>query len=315
MADADFFVRSNFGVPEGYADSWTMSISGLVETPRTFTVDELRGLGESTEVVTVECAGNGRRFMDPLPEGVAWSLGAVSVGEFTGVPLGRVLDSVGPAADVVDFVFTGADRGVIESVGEMNYQFSLDADVALSDGPMLIWGMNGGPLSPVHGGPLRLLVPGQYGMTSVKWLSEITAIAEPHDGYFRERYRFFEHPEVEDGSKVGPMWVRSLITSPVDGGAADGQLEVHGVAWSGHGPIASVDLRIDDGDWFTADLGPQEGEHAPAPWSASTSLDPGEHSIAARATDGAGNTQPESVPWNTRGYANNAVHRVAVTVL
>jgi len=109
------------------------------------------------------------------------------------------------------------------------------------------------------------------------------------------------------------MWVRSLITSPADGGVADGQLEVRGVAWSGHGPIAAVDVRIDDGEWFAAELGPQEGQHAPAAWSASISLEPGEHSIAARATDEVGDTQPESVPWNTRGYANNAVHKVTVT--
>ena len=314
MADADFFVRSNFEVPDLDAEAWTVSIAGLVEAPRSFTVDELRALGESTEVVTVECAGNGRRLMDPLPEGIAWSLGAASVAEFTGVPLRRVLDEVGPAVDVVDFVFTGADRGVIDSVGEMSYQFSLDPEVALGDGPMLIWGMNGGPLPPVHGGPLRLLVPGHYGMTSVKWLAEIDAIGAVHNGYFRERYRFFEHPEVEDGSNVGPIWVRSLITSPADGAATGRQLEVGGVAWSGLGPIASVAVRIDDGEWLVAALGGQQAAHAPVSWSASVSLDPGEHAIAARATDEPGNTQPESIPWNSRGYANNVVHRITVTV-
>ena len=314
MPNSDFFTRSNFGTPDADPNSWTMAVSGLVDTPRSFSLDELRALGEATEVVTVECAGNGRRLMDPLPEGVAWSLGAVSVAEFTGVPLRRVLDAVGPAPNTVDFVFTGADHGVIDGAGEINYEFSLPAEVAIADGPLLIWAMNGEPLPPERGGPLRLLVPGHYGMTSVKWLAAIEAIGEAYDGYFRERYRFFKHPEVPDGSKVGRMWVRSLITSPEDGASIGAELDVGGVAWSGSGPISSVAVRVDDGEWVEAQLGPQDSAYRPVAWSIPLPLDSGDHVIAARATDEAGDTQPLSVPWNSRGYANNAVHRVAVTV-
>ena len=314
MAVGDFFVRSMFGAPDPGTTPWTVSVSGRVENPQSISIDDLKALGETTQVVTIECAGNGRQLMDPLPEGVPWGLGAASVGEFTGVPLRRVFDLVDPSDDVVEFVFTGADRGTIDAGGELNYAFSLHADVALGDGPALVWGLNGESLAVEHGGPLRLLVPGHYGMTSVKWLTEIAAIDEPYDGYFKERYRFFDHPGMPDGSRVDRIWVRSLITTPDDGSEAGKDLKLTGVAWSGHGPIASVAVKIDSTEWFQAELGRQESEYGPVEWSSQATLMPGEHSIAARATDEAGNTQPMTPPWNQRGFANNAVHRIQVTI-
>lgn len=309
-----FYTRSVFGVPEIDIDSYAVAVGGLVGAPRTFALDELRALGETTQVVTVECAGNGRTHMDPVPEGVPWDFGGVSVGDFTGVPLRRVLEEVAPSRGVEEFVFTGADRGVIDEVGELPFEFSLEAEVALGDGPLLVWGMNGGPLPPEHGGPLRLLVPDYYGMVSVKWLTQISAVGEAYGGYFRERYRFFDHPDVADGSKVDRVWVRSLITSPEDGATSARDLEVRGVAWSGHGQIASVAVQVDDGDWLPADQAAIESEHGPVSWSARLSLDPGGHVIAARAADEAGYIQPLTAPWNRLGYANNVVHRVTVTV-
>lgn len=309
-----FYTRSEFGVPEMDTESWTVTVGGLVDAPGAFTIDQLRALGATTEVVTVECAGNGRSHMDPVPDGVPWDFGAVSVGEFTGVPLGRLLRRAAPDAGVVEFVFTGADRGVIDAVGELPYEFSLDSERALADGPLVAWAMNGEPLPPEHGGPLRLVVPGHYAMTSVKWVTTITAVDAPYRGYYRERYRFFDHPEIADGSKVDLVWVRSLITTPDDGAVSGEDLEILGVAWSGHGPIASVAVQIDDGEWLEAELGAHESEFAPVAWSAPVRLGPGEHVIAARASDEAGNSQPLTAPWNRHGFANNVVHRVRVRV-
>ena len=309
-----FYTRSNFGVPEVNMDSWQLTVGGLVDAPRVFSLDDLRELGESTGVVTLECAGNGRTLMEPVPEGTPWHLGAVSVGEFTGVPLSRVLEEVRSEAVATEFVFTGADQGVVEPEGMINYAFSLDAEAALTLGPLLAWGMNGRPLPPDHGAPLRLLVPGTYGMSSVKWLTTITAIDEPFTGHFRLKYRYFEDPSEAEESPVGPVRVRSLITRPEDGATLSEGVEVEGVAWSGHGSIVSVAVQIDDGEWFEAELGPSGGRFAPTPWSVDASLRAGTHVIAARASDEAGQAQPLAPVWNRYGYGNNAVHRIRVTV-
>ena len=314
MPVGDFFVRSIFGVPDVDTDSWTVSISGAVQHPRSLSLEQLQALGDQTRLVTIECAGHGRRLMDPLPEGVPWGLGAASVAEFTGVPLRRVLELVDPSGDVVEFVFTGADRGTIEHVGELNYAFSLDAEVARADGPLLVWAMNNEPLPAEHGGPLRLLVPDHYGMASVKWLTHIDVVDEPYRGYFKERYRFFGHPEMPDGARVDRIRVRSLITDPQDGSNTGAHLDVRGLAWSGFGRIASVAIRVDAGDWLDVEIGRQAFAHDPIAWSRAMSLEPGEHAIAVRATDEAGNTPPIEAPWNKRGYANNAVHEIRVTV-
>jgi len=265
-------------------------------------------------VVTLECAGNGRTLMEPVPEGTPWHLGAVSVGEFTGVPLSRVLEEVRSDAAATEFVFTGADQGVVEPEGEINYAFSIEAEAALTVGPLLAWGMNGRPLVSEHGAPLRLLVPGTYGMSSVKWLTTITAVDEPFTGHFRLKYRYFEDPSEVDESPVGPVRVRSLITRPEDGTTSGEGVEVEGVAWSGHGRIPSVAVQIDDGEWFQAELGPSGGRFAPTPWSVDASLTAGTHVIAARATDEAGQAQPLAPVWNRHGYGNNSVHRIRVTV-
>lgn len=310
-----FYTRSNFGVPDVDGDSWHLAVDGLVASPRTFSIDELRGLGASSELVTVECAGNGRLFMEPVPDGTPWGLGAISVGEFTGVPLGAVLDLVEPRDEVTEFVFTGADRGVVEPEGEINYAFSLEAMSAVADGPMLVWEMNGEPLTAEHGAPLRLVVPASYGMCSVKWLTRITAVDEPFDGHFRLKYRYYGDRDELEEAPVGAVRVRALITTPEEGSTTGTGLEVKGVAWSGEGGIASVAVRVDDGEWFQAILGPQQARFAPTPWSAKVSLEPGTHLIAARATDEQGRAQPLTPVWNRNGYANNVVHRIEISTV
>lgn len=310
-----FYTRSNFGVPDVAPSLWQLSVGGLVDHRGTFTLEGLQQFGSTTTTVTVECAGNGRTLMTPVPEGTAWGLGAVSVGAFTGVPLSTVLDVVGVSESVVEVVFTGIDRGVVEPEGEVNFAFSLDAAAARGDGPLLAWGLNGDPLPRKHGGPLRLVVPGYYGMCSVKWLADITAIDAPFEGHFRKKYRYLGDPLEDEGARVGPIRVRSLITSPQDGAAVDPSVHVKGIAWSGDGSIESVKIRIDDGEWADADLAsPADPHHAPVEWSATVSLSTGRHEIAVRATDASGAAQPEAPVWNGNGYANNVIHRVGVLV-
>lgn len=309
-----FYTRSNFEVPGVDAETWRLKVGGLVTEPAILSLEDVRAFGEVTKVVTLECAGNGRILMEPIPSGAPWGLGAVSVAEFTGAPLAAVLRAAGPADETVEFVFTGLDRGSVEPEGEVNYAFGLDATTALSDGPMLVWAMNGEPLTPEHGAPLRLLVPGAYGMNSVKWLAGITAIDEPFTGHFRLKYRYFGDPTAPEGGPVGEMRVRTLMTTPADGQTTGSEVQVRGLAWSGAGRVTDVAVRVDVGDWIPARLGSPLGEFAPAPWSLTLALEPGDHVLAARATDAAGNTQPLESVWNRNGYGNNVVHRIAVVV-
>ncbi len=314
MPVGSFYTRSNFEIPTVDSDTWRLTVSGLVGDPMVLSLSELRSFGESTELVVLECAGNGRIYMDPVPDGAPWGLGAVSVAEFIGTPLARVLRAANPSDEVAEFVFTGLDRGRVEPEGDINYAFSLDAGEASSDGPMLVWAMNGEPLTAEHGAPLRLVVPGAYGMASVKWLTSITALAEPFVGHFRMKYRYLGDPIASEGEHVGPMRVRSLIATPLDGDRIGRETAVHGAAWSGSGTIESVAVRVDDADWTQASIGAPLGRFAPTPWSMSVRLELGSHVIQVRATDSAGNVQPREPIWNANGYANNVVHAVTVRV-
>jgi DMSO/TMAO reductase YedYZ molybdopterin-dependent catalytic subunit len=314
MPTDSFYTRSNFEVPSIDPDSWRLTVTGGGATSAVLSMSELQSFGEHTELVVLECAGNGRILMDPTPAGAPWGLGAVSVAEFTGTPLAGVLQEAGVPNGVVEFVFTGMDRGTVEPQGEIDYQFGLDAAAALSDGPLLVWQMNDQPLTPEHGAPLRLLVPGNYGMSSVKWLSGISAVDRPFSGHFRMKYRYLEDPTAAEGEPVERMRVRSLIASPVDGAEVGESPEIRGIAWSGSGPIRSVAVRIDGGAWIDAEIGAPLGRWAPTPWSLRLSLQSGRHAIETRATDSDGNVQPLASIWNRNGYGNNVVHSISVRV-
>jgi len=180
--------------------------------------------------------------------------------------------------------------------------------------------MNGEPLQPQHGFPLRLLVPGWYGMTSVKWLSSIEAIAEPFQGYQQTPAYHYQRDADDPGQPVTRIRVRALMVPP---GIPDffsrrrfldaGPIQVGGRAWSGAGPVARVEVAV-DGHWSDAKLGPPLGDFAWRSWSFDWQATPGEHELACRATDAAGNVQPSEQPWNYQGVGNNLIQQVAVAV-
>lgn len=262
--------------------------------------------------MVLECAGNGRALMDPTPEGTPWALGAASPASFSGV---RLLDAVGelPETDV-ELVFTGSDSGVVEPEGKINYQFSLTRD--LWDRALLATHLGDRPLPFEHGGPIRLVVPGQYAMKSVKWLRAIDAVDEPFTGHFVNKYRYFGDTNEPEAASVGDIAVRSLIADPADGSTRpEGEMLVRGMAWSSTSGISSVDLSLDDGEtWSPATVQPSRSRYGPATWHAELTLQPGIYVISARATDSTGAAQPEAPRWNRNGYANNVAHRVTVTV-
>ena len=268
--------------------------------------------------VAMECAGNGRSSMKPKIKGTPWNLGAISQAEFTGTALHNVLDMVEISGGVREFLFTGGDRGRVHTGETVNYVRSLPVDIGFHQDTMLVWGMNGAELTPAHGYPLRLVIPGWYGMASVKWLHEITAINQPYQGFFQsQEYVYVSDPKVLDNTPVTNMRVRSLITTPENGAALSyGTIDLAGIAWSGEGQVEKVELSFDDGEnWIDTDLQRAKSNYAFSNWTFQWQPDHlGNLSVISRATDSTGHTQPIESVWNKGGYGNNAVHRLHLTL-
>jgi sulfane dehydrogenase subunit SoxC len=315
------YVLTHYDVPFLDPTTWTLTIDGAVERPTTLTFEELGAMPTVSMPVTLECAGNGRALLDPRPVSQPWLLEAVGTALWTGVPLPALLDLAGLSDDAVELVFVGADRGV-EDDEEHDYERALAVADARREDVLVAFGMNGQPLSPVHGAPVRLVVPGWYGMASVKWLRRIRAVTEPFDGYQNARaYRLREDPD-DDGEPLERIRVRSLIAPP---GIPEfqprvrrvraGTVELEGRAWSGAAEVIRVEISTDDGlTWDDATLDPPLGPRAWRRFAFRWDASPGRTVVLSRATDATGATQPLDPTWNVGGYANNAVHRVDVLV-
>jgi sulfite oxidase len=304
-----FFVRSNFDVPSLDERTWRLSIDGAVDSPTALTLSQLQSLPATRIAVTLECAGNARRLMQPVPAGTAWELGAVSTAVFTGVALRDALASCGVHDDAVELVFTGADHGIIDG-HDVQFARSLTRAQALHGDTLLVWAMNDEPLTAEHGYPLRLLVPGWYGVASVKWLTRITAVTEPFTGHFQtDRYVYRQDDTVADETPVTRMHVRAVIAAVER--TPDGMI-VHGIAWSGHAPVTRVELSFDGGaTWQSATLAAAASSYAARTWSYTWRTPAGsDYEIIARAMDGTGETQPLRPRWNELGYGNNVAQRV-----
>ena len=315
------YLLIHFDIPEADERTWSLELGGAVARPLALTMDELRRRPRVTVPVTLECAGNGRARLDPRPISQPWLEEAVGTAEWTGTPLAPLLSEAGVGPEAVEVVFAGADRGVQGGL-EHDYERSLTLDEAMRPEVLLAWEVNGQPLPPQHGFPLRLVVPGWYGMTSVKWLRRITVVSEPFDGYQQTGTYLLHTSEDDPGTPVTRIQPRSLLVPPgipeFESRArivSAGRQLLTGRAWSGLAPVAAVEVSTDGGGgWAPARL-----EEAPAPWAwAGWTFEweatPGGYELCSRATDAAGNTQPLETPWNTGGYANNAVQRVPVTV-
>ncbi len=298
------YVRNHFPVPRAPS---ALVVDGAVRTPLRLTIDELRSMPSRSLVVTLECAGNGRAFLEPSAPGEQWRLGAVSTAEWTGVPLRDVLAAASPAADAVEALFVGADHGTPGGLGrEITYERSLSLSDAMHEDVLLAHAMNAGPLPPEHGAPLRLVVPGWYGMASVKWLTRITLIDRAFEGFYqKDRY-------VIDGEPLREIAPRAVITEPSDGASlARGRLSVRGYAWSGRDPIERVELSIDGGrTWRRAGISPARSATSWRPWQLAVEVTTGEHVFVARATTASGAEQPLIPRRSALGYANNGAREV-----
>lgn len=316
-----FYIRDNFMLPRIDAHTWRVAIDGAVERPYQLSYDEVRALPSRTLVATMECAGNGRSALHPPADGEQWQYGAVSTAEWTGVPLATVLQAAVAAPRAREIVIEGADSGTVACrATPIHFARSLPMAGALDPDMLLAYAMNGEPLSVQHGFPLRLIVPGWYGMASVKWVTRITAVAEAFDGYFqRERYILID-PGCPDGehTPVTTMRVRSVICSPCrDAIVPRGTHRVVGLAWSGVAPVTRVEVSVDDGaTWAPADLIDEPARHIWRRWAYTWhATTPGPVTLRSRAQDATGHTQPATPEWNRLGYANNAIQALPVQVV
>lgn len=316
------YLLIHYDIPALDPSTHVLEIDGQVTDPLTVDLAALRERPRVTRPVTLECAGNGRAMLHPRPVSQPWLVEAVGTAEWTGTPLAPLLLEAGIGPDAVDVVFTGADHGVERGI-EQDYQRSLPLAEALHEDALLAYEMNGAPLLPQHGAPLRLIVPGWYGMAHVKWLRRITVLDREFDGFQNAvAYRLRQHSD-DPGQPVTRIEPRALVQPP---GFPDfmsrtrilrpGRCLLTGRAWSGFAPVTRVEVTTDGGEtWADAELGDPVGEHAWRPWSYDWTATLGRHTLSARATDASGRTQPVQPIWNRGGFANNATQRVPVAVL
>jgi sulfane dehydrogenase subunit SoxC len=316
------YLLTHYDIPHVDPATWRLELGGAVERPLTLSLEDLRARPATELAVTMECAGNGRAHVEPHVVSQPWLLEAVGTARWRGTPLAGLLAEAGVRGGAVEVLFTGLDRGV-EGDEEQDYARSIPVAEALREDVLLAYEVNDVPLPPQHGFPLRLLVPGWYGMTSVKWLARIDVLEAPFDGYQQRHSYRLRQEEDEVGEPLSRIQVRALMVPP---GIPDfltrarvvraGEVELEGRAWSGEALVTGVEVSTDGGaTWDYAELEADSlGRWAWRRWRYIWDARPGQFELCCRARDDSGQVQPLAPPWNLGGYANNAVQRVQVTV-
>jgi DMSO/TMAO reductase YedYZ molybdopterin-dependent catalytic subunit len=319
------FIRNNGQLPfEMDADSWTLTIDGFVDNPMTMTIAELR---ENFEVITqalhIECGGNGRSAFDPPARGNQWTVGPVACSEWTGVRLKDVLEAAGVQDAAVYTGHEGADVHLSGDPDKFPLSRGLPIEKAMDPTVMIAFEMNGAPIHPMNGAPLRLVVPGWPGSCSQKWLTRIWVRDVEHDGEKMggQSYRVPAYPVApgtdvpnEDMVIMEAMPVKSIVTFPANGAETGLETEVRGHAWVGDRTVERLEVSIDFGaTWQDAELDAPVNPGAWQNWRTNVTMpQAGYYEIWARATDNEGVSQPHAISWNPRGYLNNTYHRVGV---
>lgn len=315
------YLLVHFDIPHVDAGKWRLRVEGLVSEPLELSLRQVRRRPRKTLQVMMECAGNGRALLHPRPVSQPWLDGAIGHAAWTGTSLRGLLDEAGLSKEAVEILFTGRDQGV-QGEAIQPYQRSLPVAEARQGDVLLAYEMNGRPLEPQHGYPLRLIVPGWYGMASVKWLDRIEVIDAPFKGYQMERsYRYAASAD-DPGTPVDRIRVRSLMVPP---GMPEfmtrvrlvpaGRIRLVGRAWAGRNRIERVEVSTDGGEtWQAARLARVAPRYGWRAWSFDWDATPGRHTLLVRATDSEGNTQPHEQDWNFQGMGNNVAQRVDVIV-
>ena len=322
------FIRNNGIPPEDMnADNWMLTIDGFVNKPLKFSIADLKSKFEVvTRKICIECGGNGRAYFDPKAKGNQWTLGAVACAEWTGVRLIDVLKAAGVKEQAIYTAHYGADTHLSGKPGKLPISRGVPIKKAMDANNLITFAMNGEPIHPMNGAPLRLHIPGWPGSFSHKWFNRMQLRDVVHDGtkMTGAAYRLPPHP-VAAGTKVDKktmvfiesMVVKSLITSPESGvklPKGERSVRVHGHAWAGDNTVKALDLSIDFGvTWTRAKLDSPANPYAWQNFSQTVKLpQKGYYEIWARATDDQGRGQPFAIAWNPKGYMNNSMHRISV---
>src|ERR1700704_5089275 len=311
-----FYIRSHFPTPDLDRASYQLRIDGAVRHPLVLSYDKLRSMPSETRVATLECAGNSRVFLVPQVQGAQWELGAVSNAEWTGVPLRTLLELAGLADDVCEIVLEGADHGSPKEEPvpprPISYVWSLPRAKAIQPEVLIAYQMNGRDLSPDHGFPVRAIVPGHYGMASVKWLTRIQAIREPFHGYWQTSdYAYWNSM---DGKPVrralGEMQLKSEIARPrvYETLVPNRIYTIFGAAWGGETEVTEIAVHHNGGQtWAEAEFLDPVRRHAWRRWKFDwlTPKEPGQYTLLARAKDADGVFQPDKHDQNYGVYVIN----------
>src|SRR5207249_3251214 len=310
-----FYVRNHFALPRLEARTWRLRVEGAVNRQLDLTYDQLRALAPRDVTATLECAGNSRALTVPPLRGVAWQQGAVGNAAWAGVPLAAVLDRAGLRDNAVEVVLEGADRGEVTAEprphGPISFARSLPLAKARGD-VLLAFRMNGADLPPAHGFPLRAVVPGWYGMASVKWLTRIVVTEDLFQGYYQTvDYAYWQQGQA--GPELIPlsrMQVKAEIARPGinEVVASNDNYPIRGAAWTSGREIAKVEVTTNDGAcWNEAKLIGDAGRDVWRLWEFDwkTPHAPGRYTLMARATDSLGHTQPDHRDANRGTYMVN----------
>jgi DMSO/TMAO reductase YedYZ molybdopterin-dependent catalytic subunit len=298
-----FYVRSHFDVPKLETNTWRLKVEGAVEQLLELSYEDLRGMRSRTVTALLECSGNSRVFLSPSEAGVQWELGGVSNAEWTGVPLSAVLERARLKSSSVEVVLEGADNGQYrepapKTPGVISYARSLPLSKAMKPEVLLAYRMNGRELPPAHGFPVRAVVPGWYGMASVKWLARIIVSEGLFKGYFQTfAYSIWDRRHgLPTLVPVTQLQVKAEMARPASREVvpADSHYRVHGAAWAGEANVAKVEFSDDGGkSWAATKL---LGEVVPYAWRfweySWRTPSPGRRTLMVRATDSRGHIQP-----------------------
>lgn len=316
------FVRNNLPAPVGITnnpDSWQVNIEG-VSNPRSLTVAELKALGVETVATVLQCSGNGRAFFPHGAGGTQWSVGAAGCALWTGVPLKTVVEALGGATSGMKYITSTGGESLPEGVDPKSIVVERSVPMAALETALLAWALNDEPIPVAHGGPLRMVVPGYYGVNNVKYVKNVALTREQTEAKIQASGYRVRDVGVKGAPDQPSMWemnVKSWVTAPLET-ARQGRTMIHGVAFGGARAVAGVEVSTDGGkSWQQARfLGPDLGPYAWRPFVMATDLEPGEYRIVSRATDADGDTQPEGRMDNERGYGHNgwSDHGVTVTV-
>lgn len=316
-----FFVRAHFDAPTVDVASWRLAVGGVVDAPRSFGLADLEKLPQHEVEAVLQCAGNGRALLRPRIPGVQWQKGAVGSARWSGPRVKDLLALAKPRAEGTMLELEGLDRPTLPSTPRFIRGIPLQK--GLHEDTIVALRMNGAPLTPLHGAPARLVVPGWVGDDWLKWLERITVIAgEPKGFYYETAYRFPSEP-MEPGTAPKPgimkpmerMNVKSIIGAPMQASRhRAGTVKVVGVAFSGEQRITKVEVALAGGAWQPAKIVDSGGRYGFSVFEHAFELAPGSHTIRARATDESGATQTDTAVWNPSGYLHNAIDSVTIEV-